>query len=411
VDALEQLVARRLDELGADHRPVPGVLEQALVAVERKRRRRQGVAVLTSGLGALALVAGVTALGLGDGGETPVDLPAPASLEQVPVEQELAELLGTTTASLLPREHGWFDLRGRSLTADGTFLGGEQHYDPQWFDTWGQAQVVDLSTGAVEAFDETTDFDVEADTWLAGADADSRLALEHLDPQHKLDLVCTPRVGGERTQLSDGSVAESSVHVDAGHVVWSMYPEPGEDRYEVWTADGCGGTPTRLEATGLVRAVSWPHVYLSTPDEPWLVRVDATTGEREDLVVADLPQDVLPGAVAAKEHVGVDASQDHLAWTDGDDLVVLGLGSGAAEVVSSDLSVVSGSNGSTVRVGVGDRFVSWSTSPVDGDPARSQGLLHDPATGRTVAIDGEVWTKGPWVVWQADDGYRVVRTG
>ena len=80
-------------------------------------------------------------------------------------------------------------------------------------------------------------------------------------------------------------------------------------------------------------------------------------------------------------------------------------------VAASDLPVVSGSNGSVVRVTVGDRFVAWSTAPVDGDPSTSQGLLLEVATGRTAAVDGEVWAAGPWVVWLAEDGYRVVRTG
>jgi len=409
MDTLEDRVARRLDALGSDRSPAPGVLDRALHAVERRRRRRQGLAVLTCGLGAAALVVGVTTIG-GGGAEIPLDLPAPAPLEQVPLDADVAEVLGTTSASLLPRENGWFDFRARSLTSDGTLLGGEQHYDRLWFDTWGQGQVVELGTGKVESYDEDTDLDVEADTWLAGADAGSRLTLEHLEPRHRLDLVCTPRVGGERTQLSDGSVAESSVRLDSGHAVWSMYPEE-DDRYRVWTAEGCSGTPRELDVPGLVRAVSWPDVYLSTPDDPWLVRVDATTGERTDLLVPDLPVDALPGAVAENEHVDVAASADVLAWTVGDRLAVLDLTSGEAEVVATDLPLVSGSNGTEVRVGVGDRFVSWSTSPVDGDPATSQGLLHDPASGRTVALDGEAWTQGPWVVWLAPDGYRVVRTG
>ncbi len=106
---------------------------------------------------------------------------------------------------------------------------------------------------------------------MVGGDGQTRLTLEHEDPQHKFDLFCTPRVGGTRTQLSDASVAESSVRMDDGHVVWSTYPD-GDEPYRVWTAEGCAGEPQQLEVSGLVRAVSWPDVYLSVPDDPWLVR-------------------------------------------------------------------------------------------------------------------------------------------
>lgn len=407
MDALEELVTRRLDALGGDHTVPPGVLDRALRAVERRRHRRQALGALASGVAVVALVVGITTLDGTRGGTPPVDLPAPAP-ERVELDDGLADLLGTTTAAVVvPREHGWFDFRATSLTADGTLAGADQHYDPQWFDTFGSARDVDLTTGEQGTYvvaDEVTR------VMLAGADASSRLTLEHLDPRHKFDLVCTPRVGGERAQMSDGSVAESSVLLDAGHLVWSTYPD-GDEPYRVWTADGCGGTPTLFETPGLVRAVSWPDLYLSTPDDPWLVRLDAETGEAVDLPRPDVETGDLPGAIGELEHVDVAASADVLAWTVGDRLLVQDLGSGDAVVAAADLPLVTGNNGTQVQVSVGDRFVAWFTSPVDGDPGRSEGLLHDTATGATAAISGEVWTNGPWVVWLADDGYRVVRTG
>ena len=56
--------------------------------------------------------------------------------------------------------------------------------------------------------------------------------------------------------------------------------------------------------------------------------------------------------------------------------LVMDVDTGRVSVVAEGLPLASGHNGSQVRVSVGDRVVAWSTSPVDGDPARSQGLLH-----------------------------------
>ena len=406
MDTLEQVVARRLESLDADRRTVPEVLERALRAGERRRRRRRVLGAIASGTGTVALVLAAVVVGSGVGSrEGPVDLPAPVPLQDSTLRTELAVLLGSITAEVVPRERGWYDFRAYALAPDGTLFGAEQHYDRTWFDTWGDAQTADVQTGRIESYDVG---DVAP---MVGGDGQTRLTLEHEDPQHKFDLFCTPRVGGTRTQLSDASVAESSVRIDDGHVVWSTYPD-GDEPYRVWTAEGCAGEPRQLEVSGLVRAVSWPDVYLSTPGQPWLVRVDATTGERTDYALPEgLSENDLPGAIGEKEPVDVGAAGSVVAWTVDGHLVVMDAESGRGAVAAADLPVVSGSNGSVVRVTVGDRFVAWSTAPVDGDPSTSQGLLLEVATGRTAAVDGEVWAAGPWVVWLADDGYRVVRTG
>ena len=295
MDTLEQVVARRLGSLDADRRAVPEVLERALRAGERRRRRRRVLGGVASGAGTLAVALAAVVVGGGGGGqEGPVDLPAPVPLQDSTLRTELAVLLGSTTADVVPRERGWYDFRAYDLAADGTLFGAEQHYDRSWFDTWGEAQTADVQTGRIDSYQVG---DVAP---MVGGDGQTRLTLEHEDPQHKFDLFCTPRVGGTRTQLSDASVAESSVRIDDGHVVWSTYPQ-GDEPYRVWTAEGCAGEPLQLEVSGLVRAVSWPDVYLSVPDEPWLVRVDATTGERTDYALPDgLSERDLPGAIAEK---------------------------------------------------------------------------------------------------------------
>ncbi len=72
-------------------------------------------------------------------------------------------------------------------------------------------------------------------------------------------------------------------------------PPVDDEPSRVWSAEGCAGVPALLETPGLVRAVSWPDLYLSTPDDPWLVRLDARTGEAVDLPRPDVQTGDLGG--------------------------------------------------------------------------------------------------------------------
>lgn len=364
----------------------------------------------------LACAAAVAAVALAVGGVAGGRVVLPDLQEREPfaavrLDPDLAAVLGTTTAHVVERETGWFDLRALGLAPDGTLTGGEQHLDRRWFDTWGRSVQVDLAGGETRAVDV-------APLSVAARDAAAVLTLEHLDPRHEDDLVCTPAVGGRRTELTDGSVVPGSVVVTAGHVVWSLRAGRAGDPPTVHVADrtttGCPGPTRVLPVTGTVVAADWPEVFVRRPGEDWLVRVDAATGE-----VLALPRPGpgrLPVAVGdddrARTHEdGVDAGSGRLVWTSGDALLVLDVASGSVQVAAEGLVPVPGHSGSGVRVRAGDRWVTWSTWPLDGDPARSRGVVHDPVTGRTAELGGEALASGGWLVWLADDGYRFVGGG
>lgn len=356
-----------------------------------------------------ALAAGVVVLGVstvaGLRSAAP-DLDEREPFAAVRLDPDLAAVLGTATAHVVEREGGWFDLRALGLAADGTLAGGEQHLDRGWFDTWGRAVQVDLATGATGA----TEVDPDA---VAARDAAAVLTLEHLDPRHDDDLVCTPVVGGRRTVLSDGSVVPGSVVLTAGRVVWSVRPaDDGAPTVHVAerTSSGCPEGDRVLPLAGTVVAADGDDVFVLRPGEDWPVRADATTGR-----LRSLPRpaaDALPALdqVAATGDDRVDAGGGRLAWWSGDALLVMDVATGEVVVAAEGLVPVVGHGGSGVRVRAGERLVTWSTWPLDGDPGLSRGVVHDPATGRTAELGGEALASAGWVVWLADDGYRFVRT-
>lgn len=361
----------------------------------------------------LACVLAVAAVVLGVGGVAGSRVVVPDLLDRdpfpsVPLDPALAAVLGTGTAHLVVREDGWYDLRVLGLAADGTLAGGEQHLDRDWFDTWGRAVQVDLGSGTTGALDVVP-------STVAARDATALLTLEHLDPRHDDDLVCTPLVGGRRTVLTDGSVVPGSVVLTGSLVAWSLRSGAGGPpvvQVAERTASGC---PERARATGLegaVVAADGDEVYVRPADGDWLVRVDTRTGRR--LPLGRPGAGSLPGVpadeVARTGEDGIDAAGGRLAWWSGDALLVLDVDGGEVAVAAEGLEAVAGHGGSGVRVRVGERLVTWSTWPVDGDPARSRGVVHDPASGRTAELGGEALAGGPFVVWLAPDGYRFVRT-
>lgn len=360
----------------------------------------------------VACAAAVGAVVLGVGGLAGSRVALPDLRERDPfaavrLDRDLAAVLGTGTAHLVERETGWFDLRALGLATDGTLTGGEQHLDRRWFDTWGRSVQVDLASGASGALDVVP-------STVAARDAAALLTLEHLDPRHDDDLVCTPLVGGRRTVLTDGSVVPGSVVLTSGLVAWSVRAQadaPPVVQVGARTATGCPEAVRRTQVEGTVAAADGNEVFVRPTGGDWLVRVDATTGRR--LPLARPPAGLLPGvpadeAVRTRED-GVDAAGGRLAWWTGDALAVLEVATGEVVVAVDGLDAVPGAGGAGVRVRVGERLVTWSTWPVDGDPARSRGVVHDPAAGRTAELDGEGFASGAYVLWLAPDGYRFVR--
>ncbi len=416
MDGREVQVAQRLRARADDHEMPAGLVERSLAAAARRRRRRRAGLALSSG----AAVVAVTTLALlvptvgarqgsspaaPAGWDAPATAPTTAGLD----DPELARVLGRDSVSVLPREQGWFDLRAVDLAGDGTLVALEQHHDARWFDTVGDVQVLALPSAAARRVEPTVDG--TSTSRVAAADADQVLTLEHLDPTRRFDLVCTPWVGGSRRVLSQAGVVESSVVVDDGVVVWSTYPSEDADTYRTWAAAGCDGEPRELAVAGVVAAVAWPEVYLQTATTAWFARVDARTGAVVELPVPDLRADDLPGAVGERDGLVVAASQDVLAWAVGDRLLATDLTTGRAWVVADDLPVVAGHGGTEVRVGVGDHLLTWSSSPVDGDPRRSRGVVVDLRTEDSASVPGEVLASGSWLVWLDEDGYRFVSTG
>jgi hypothetical protein len=223
-------------------------------------------------------------------------------------------------------------------------------------------------------------------------------------------------VGGRRTVLTDGSVVPGSVVLTAGRVVWSVLPARGDGGATVHVAErtpsGCPDRVRVLPLTGTVVAADGDDVYVHRPGEEWLVRADATTGNRLALPrpAPTLLPAAAPAAADGSREDGVDAGGGRLAWWSGDALVVMEVATGEVVVAAEGLVPVAGHGGSGVRVRAGERLVTWSTWPLDGDPGLSRGVVHDPATGRTAELGGEALASAGWVVWLADDGYRFVRT-
>ena len=383
----------------------------------REVPERRTATVVACALAAGAVVLGVAAVA-GLRSAAP-DLDEREPFAAVRLDPELAAVLGTATAHVVEREGGWFDLRALGLAADGTLSGGEQHLDRGWFDTWGRAVQVDLATGATAATEVAPDV-------VAARDAAAVLTLEHLDPRHDDDLVCTPLVGGRRTVLTAGSVVPGSVVLTAGRVVWSVRAPGGDDgaptvHVAERSSSGCPDGDRVLPLRGTVVAADGDDVYVLRPGEDWPVRADATTGR-----LRALPRpaaDALPAALGHHDRDddghdggddggddGVDAGGGRLAWWSGDALLVMDVATGEVVVAAEGLVPVVGHGGSGVRVRAGERLVTWSTWPVDGDPGLSRGVVHDPASGRTAELGGEALASAGWVVWLADDGYRFVRT-
>ncbi len=367
--------------------------------------RRTGQ-VLACVLAVAAVVLGVA--GVAGGRVVVPDLHDREPFDAVPLDPALAAVRGTGTARVVVREGGWFDLRALGLAPDGTLTGGEQHLDRDWFDTWGRALQVDLGSGTTGALEVVP-------ASVAARDASALLTLEHLDPRHDDDLVCTPLVGGRRTVLTDGSVVPGSVVLTPDLVAWSVSGVDDIAPVVHVAQRGASGCPDGVRTTGVegvVVAADGGEVFVRPPAQDWLVRLDVATGRL--LPLARPPASLLPG-VAAEESArsgedGVDAAAGRLAWWSGDALVVLDLASADVVVAAEGLEPVAGAGGSGVRVRAGERFVTWSTWPLDGDPARSRGVVHDPVAGRTAELGGEAFASGGFLVWLAGDGYRFVRT-
>jgi hypothetical protein len=415
MDALEQLVRDRLDaHAGTGEVPHDFALRAVTGAAARRRRRRAtGLAASAAALVVVLVAGGAAALldpapadpaGLQDAPDPSATLPSVAPSPSTELES-VESMLGTAGTTVANRDGEWW-LTVNSLSADGTLYGIERTFDDETgMDVeFGELWARDLVSGEV-----ATTMEPAASSWFHTADRQIALSMEHVDPQNQFDLFCVDRATGERTRLSATSVGETTPHTDDGRIVWSTYPEDptGTGPAPVWVSD-CDGPAERLQVEGWVAALSWPHVYVQDQVDAPLRRFDATTGVVETVVIPDgVPSPQSPQA--QPQLLDVFVAGDTMTWVVDGQLVVLDLAAGTARVVARDLPVVYGHNGTTIQVGYGDRYVAYSTVPVDGLPSEGRGVLVDTVTGRVADTGGPAWAAGPWVVWQSADGFHVVR--
>jgi hypothetical protein len=407
----DRTLADRLADVG-DAVPPPDLAGRVRGSV---RRRRARAAVTLSAVAVLAVGAGLAAVRSATDQAQPPPAGGPPSATAVPGPAArpatLAELFPGRTPRTVPRRlRDGRPFRALALGRTGTLVGVDQSYDPDGYDEWTELLVLDPLRGTQTPVAPQglglTATDGRVTTWQATA-----------DPAHKFDLFCRDDVTGLRRRLSDGSVWETAVAVDAGRVAWTYYGVEAESipRFTVALSAGCG-PEQRLPVRGYVSALNGSWLYLSRfpglgagwEGPPGLRRYDLESGREEPVPIA-----VPPGAASWEAAAGPRV----LLWTAVDaagvpgPLRALDLGGGRDTLVASRPPHAVGINGATTRLTAGDRLLAYATVPTDGPPAASRGIVYDPVTGSVVRLPGEAFAAGRWLVWLEGDAYRLLDVG
>jgi hypothetical protein len=406
----DRQLAERLSDVG-EATPPPDLAGRVRATV---RRRRARAAVTLSVVGVLCLGAGVVAL-RGTGPEPARPAPpatGPPTAEATPGPPTrpatLAELFPGRTPRTVPRRlSDGRPFRAFALGSTGTLVGVDQSFDAAGFDRWSDLVVLDplRGTEAVVARPELgfTVTDGRFTTWVANT-----------GPSVKSNLFCHDAATGAQRRVSDGSVWESSVAADAGRLAWTYYGGEAEgiQAYTVAVSDGCG-PERRLAVRGYVSALRGPFLYLSRfpgAGADWggptgMRRYHLGSGRDEPL-----PLEVPPGAARWEAAAGPRA----LLWTPIADsgapgpLRALDLALSREVLVDERPPHAVGANGATTRLTAGDRLLAYASSPVDGPPAASRGIVYDPETRSVVRLPGEAFAAGGWLVWLEGDAYRLL---
>ncbi len=412
----EQLLVERLGAVG-DATPPPDLGDRIRAEVGRRSRRRRARAAVVFSVVAVLAVGGLVALTRGGGrpqpagpfggptgGSTASPTDGPTSTPG-PTRQARA----TTLAKLFPgrtarrvdrRLANGQPFRAIVLAPDGTLVGAEQTYDQGWTDHWGRSLILDpiRRTEVVLPLREITGYASggRLTTWL-----------DNVTPKHKYDLFCRDAVTGAISRVSDGSVWEDSVQIDQGHLAWSYYEdfEPRHPQGQVVLAEGCHGPQRVLPVLGGVTALRWPKVYVRQYEQGRLLRHDVLTG-RTETVLGDLP--TYPAGPWEAT-----VSRSTVLWLEFDvdeqvtlrQLRAVDLRTGRDVLVAAEPPHIPGYNGASFQLTAGNRLLAYASSPMDGPPYDSRGIVYDPVTGSAVWMPGETFVAGDWLVWLEDDAY------
>ncbi len=399
----EQLLAERLAAVGEDPLPRPDLGDRIRAAVVRRRRQRQARAAVAFSVVAALAVGGMVALAR-DPGEAArpgpdADRGTTASPGPTATPSTLSALFpGRTPVRVDRRLASGKPFRALVLAPNGTLVGAEQTYDENWNDHWGRSLILDpiRRTESVLPLTEITGY---------ASDGRTTAWLQNVDPRHKFDLFCRDGTTGLPHQASDGSVWEDSIQVEAGRLAWSYYEDfaPRRPAGQVVLAERCGRAARVLPVRGRVMALRWPYVYVGQYDGSRLLRHDVRSGRTTTVEVGRRAR-VLVSWTAT-------ANRSTVLWTDRDgipapaQLRAVDLATGRSTVVDTDPPQIPGLNGAQTVLTAGDRLLAYSSTPMDGPPSNSRGVLYDPVTNSAVPMPGETFVAGHWLVWLDADAY------
>jgi hypothetical protein len=299
-------------------------------------------------------------------------------------------------------------LTAQALTDDGRILGVSEVLDENFFNTWAEGLLLfDPRTRQTTSITA-----VQQGYWPGPRQLGAFIPwLGHVVPTHKFDLMCRDLRIGTDTQVSDGSVWESTVRLSGPYMAWTYYPGTGEDRLRVAVADGCGGPTQNLAVEGAVLDFHGSYVYVaerkagwiaSPPAEVNVVRVNVLTGTTEQVGRIG-PTDDESFAFAATSRAS--------AWLAERNLMVRDLSTGRTATVVRQLPKAPGVNGEILDLTAGDTVFAYGTSPSDGDPATARGLVYDPTRNVIVELPGEALANGRWLLWRDGDTYQLLDLG
>jgi hypothetical protein len=397
----DQLLAERLAAVGEDPLPRPDLGDRIRAAVARRRRQRQARAAVALCVVAALAVGGVVALARdpGDAARPGPNGDRAATEGPTATPSTLSALFpGRTPVRVDRRLASGKPFRAFMLAPNGTLVGAEQTYDENWNDRWGRSLIFDpvRRTEAVLPLTEITGY---------ASDGRTIAWLQHIDPRHKFDLFCRDGTIGLPFQASDGSVWEDSIQVEAGRLAWSYYEDisPRRPAGQVVLAERCGVAPRVLPVRGRVMALRWPYVYVGQYDTGRLLRHDARTGRTTTVEIGRVARP--PGWWT------VAANRSTVLWTDRDgtaapaQLRAVDLATGRSTLVDPDPPEIPGLNGALTVLTAGDRLLAYSSTPSDGPPSNSRGVVYDPETNSAVPMPGETFVAGHWLVWLDADAY------
>ncbi|GAA3240366.1 hypothetical protein [Actinocorallia longicatena] len=403
MEDLERLVAGRLRALD-EAAPSPEARDRILGDVRRTvttRRRRRRALQSAAGASLVAVAVVAAPVLLGGAGEPGHDSPEPAPLAataQRPTAENEKE--GTGKAGNPPRTRtkppvkagtaggtlpGGMVLSAFGVASDGAVL-GEGRTGSDSDGTLWRADLNDLLAAPVP---------VTRSEGLTGASGGDALTVWAEETGSGVEVLCQDG-DGTTISLGGGLDEDHGYHADGAYAVWT------DDAGTVWSAKGCDAAPRQL-AEGYAAGFAYPYAYVLATGAG-----GAPTGELSRLHVetgAGETHDV-PAGLLAGDDVMYAAGKGTFSIAHGSALTVFDTSTWARRTLGKRLPAAGGSGHSFLTAG--DDLIVYSSRA-----ASAKSLIYDVNATRAKTVQGEAFTKGPWLLTRTDpaDDYALKPSG